>query len=402
MSLITNTRLLFDLAKQGWECSESDDDDEQATILTTTSLTDDADDYRDVPLLKTTKQLLRASRLFRTRTKRPSVRLFLPRIEPDAMPEIARIIIELRELGADVLCGDLQPPPPVDAALQTMARDPILDFSETLNIDCTILLALVSDLSHAKVSKEPWFHEALQRQVEIEGYENLLTSCLYPVLGDHYLSCTKEAAERMRDIVDTIGTPTEKARTALLVGDDPSQRHTELVNEMQQLSVYPVPADFRLPIKVVDQDLDNCQSTLPDAAKKVSNEMSPLNKSVFLHGWATGRTTITSNRGVVKKIEYDLRKFEDLDDSVFPSIWLCPTARSLVGKEKRGPRNGFEGRKTMRLPDPLRREHQRRNGLDVLSMREGHNVEDLRPNSYPCEDVISAKNDSVQLQNNTQ
>lgn len=47
---------------------------------------------------------------------------------------------------------------------------------------------------------------------------------------------------------------------------------------------------------------------------------------------------------------------------------------------------------TWPLPDPLRREEQRRNGLDVLSSREGTRVEDLRPNGYPCDEVIEAKN----------
>ena len=43
------------------------------------------------------------------------------------------------------------------------------------------------------------------------------------------------------------------------------------------------------------------------------------------------------------------------------------------------------------VPDPLRREHQRRNGLDCLSKREGREVEDIRPNGYPCAEVLAAK-----------
>ena len=276
-----------------------------------------------------------------------------------------------------------------------MAPDPILGFSDTLNIDCTILLALVSEFSHAKVSKEPWFHSALQRQVEIEDNENLLPCLLYPALRGHRLVCTHEATKRMREIVDTIGTPSEKARTAILMGDDTTKSQEQLVHEMQQWSAYSVPSDWQLPILVVDQNHDHCQSNLPQEAYSASANMTTINQSVFLHGWATGRTTITSNRAVVKQIENDLEKFDSLKDSVWPSIWLCPTARSLVGKEKRGERTESKKLEITSLPDPLRREHQRRNGLDVLSIREGREVEDLRPNGYPCDDVIAAKMTSL-------
>ena len=388
ISLVTNTRLLFDLAKQGWEVGCSDDEEDE----TNDPSTSDEDDDRDVPLLKTAKELTMAAKLFRIRTKQPSVHLVLPRIRTGETPEVDDILDGCRRCGAKVFCGeDLQPPPALETALEAMAPDPFSSFSETLNIDCTILLALVSEFSHAKVSKEPWFHTALQRQVEIEDNENLLPSLLYPALQNHKLVCTHEAAKRMREIVDTIGTPSEKARTSILMCDDTSKAQEQLVQEMQQWSAYSVPFCWQLPISVVDQNQDDCQSSLPKEAQGAAADMTAINQSVFLYGWASGRTTITSNRGVLKQIENELEKYEDLDQRVWPKIWLCPTARSLVGKEKRGDKK--EGKKVgaWPLPDPLRREQQRRNGLDVLSTREGREVEDLRPNGYPCEDVIVAK-----------
>lgn len=110
--------------------------------------------------------------------------------------------------GAVVVCSDeLHSLPSFDVSLRAMARDPVLDFSDTLNIDCTILLALVSDLSHAAVSKESWFHKGLQRQVEVEGEEKLLPSLLYPVLSGHELFCTEEAAQRMQVIYSQSRSP---------------------------------------------------------------------------------------------------------------------------------------------------------------------------------------------------
>jgi hypothetical protein len=198
----------------------------------------------------------------------------------------------------------------------------------------------------------------------------------------------------MREIVATIGTASEKARTEILLNGDNGKSQADLIREMQEMSAYPVPAEWNLPVEIVEQDEDDCMKSLPPAAVFAGSKMTAINKSVFMHGWATGRTTITSNRAVVKYIEGDLEKFEDLDESVWPSIWLCPTARSLVGKEKEkrsAKKQDWEQPRPKTLPDPLTREQQRRNGLDVLSAREGRVVEDLRPNGYPCEEVIAAK-----------
>lgn len=389
VSLVTNTRLLFDLAKQGWESGGSSGEDDEPFP------DDRSDDDRDIPLLKTAKELSNAARSMRIRTRHPKVTLILPRIVPGAQDEIDKVIGDCEAAGVTVRCGEEMPlSPEISEAIPLMAPDPFDSFSKTLNIDCTILLAVVSEFSHAKVSKEPWFHTALQRQVEIEDNENLLPSLLYPAMIDHRLVCTKEAAKRMREIVDTIGTLSEKARTAILMGDG-GKSQAELIAEMQQWSAYKVPDEWLLPIEIVDQNDKDCQSSLPPEAAHVIREHTAINKSVFLYGWASGHTTITSNRTVVKQIENELDKYEDLDDRIWPSIWLCPTARSLVGKEKRGAKRKEEREKgAWPLPDPLRREEQRRNGLDVLSLREGHEVADLRPDGYDYSDVIAAKNAS--------
>ena len=399
VSLLTNQRLLFDLAKQGWDSGGSEDEfDEDGNLKGDAS--DDEGDY-DVPLLKTAKDLVRAARHFRVRTKIPTVHLVLPRIREGAVPEVDAVLDACRAAGAVLHCGDASatsaPIPTIEQALPSMAQDPLAHLSEVLNIDCTILLALVSEFSHAKVSKEPWFHAALRRQVEIEGNENLLPSLLYPAMGIRKLVCTAEAAKRMREIVGTIGTPSEKARTAIILGDDTTMSQTALVAQLQEWSAYEVPAVWQLPIIIVDQNEGNCQAKLPPQAALACKGMTSINESVFLHGWATGRTTITSNRTVVRSIENALELCgEELDECVWPKIWLCPTARSLVGKEKRGVKKQEDRReasavKAYALPDPLRREYQRKNGLDILTTREGHDVEDLRPGGYPCEDVLAAK-----------
>jgi len=387
VSLVTNTRLLFDIAKQGWECGASSEEDEEY-------LDSFPEEDRDVPILKTAKELASASAAMRIKTRNPRVILVLPRIIPGVQDEVDRVLEDCRKAGVVVWCADDMPTAPdIKDAQSTMVPDPFSGFTDTLNIDCTILLAIVSEFSHAKVSKEPWFHKALKRQVEIEDNENLLPSLLYPAMRDRKLVCTKEAAKRMREIVDTIGTSSEKARTAILMGDDGNISREQLIEEMQQWSAYEVPSSWQLPIRVVDQDEDGCQAKLPMEATQVSRDQTEINKSVFLHGWAAQITTITSNRTVVKQLEGELEQYIDLADGVWPKIWLCPTARSLVGREKRGVKKEDRKEGVWPMPDPLRREEQRRNGLDVLSIRNGYEVEDLRPHGYAAElaEVIAAK-----------
>ena len=223
-----------------------------------------------------------------------------------------------------------------------MITDETADFTSTLNIDCTLLLALVSDLSHGPVSAQPSFHQAISRQIECEKVDQLLPTTLWPVIADRFLVCTDHAARRMQEIVDTIGTPSEKVRTAILMGEADLNRLTterqnlpatrSAVEEFQKLTTHTVPPQWKIPITIVQPDTDN-HTTLPAVAYRVSDKLSPINRSVFLYGWSSGRTTLSSNRTVVKLIENLIRELDD-DDVVGPDIWLCPTARSLLGKEK--------------------------------------------------------------------
>ncbi|OQO14177.1 hypothetical protein B0A48_01053 [Cryoendolithus antarcticus] len=339
VSLVTNNRIVFDLAKQGWCSGGSDSEDEDSNRP-------DQDDDHDIPLVKIARELATAAKTLRVRTQHPTVTLILPRLEPKGRPEIEAIVKECRSLGVSIVHG-----------------------------------------------KDVPTHQPINDVVEIEDNENLLPSLLYPAMRNRRLVSTTEAVDRMREIVSTIGTPSEKARSAILLGEDPSKSSQQLIDEMQQWSAYEVPSTWLLPIKVVDADENAIAAGLPEVANQVLRGQTSINRSVFLYGWSHSITTITSNRTVVKEIETRLNKYEDLDDATWPRIWLCPTARSLVGKEKRGAKkDGDKG--AWPLPDSLRREQQRRHGLDVLSVREGHEVADLRPNGYDYADVIAAKLES--------
>ncbi|KAK8022434.1 hypothetical protein PG993_013201 [Apiospora rasikravindrae] len=221
--------------------------------------------------------------------------------------------------------------------MSVMFPCPSSSFTEVLNIDTSVLVALASDFSHSAVPRQGWYNRHHVAHWEQEKKEHFLPAHLYPTLGDHELICVTEAAETLRHIVKTMGTPAEKARARVILGDNDDGTGTgqqERVNALQDLSIYEVPADFKLPIRAVDKNENDCQKHLPDASTRVlAGQLNP-GRSVFAYGWAAGVTSITCNATAVKQMATELESETGLDDSVWPSIWAFPTSRPLVGIPK--------------------------------------------------------------------
>lgn len=327
VSTLTEKRLLFDMAKAGWLGESSSEG----------SNVDDDDDDEPEGLMKQAEALINASKATRVRYRHPNVRIVLPKIKRGSAKEMDELIRQIETLGIKVQTSeDIPDVVPVSAALPRMAVDPFVGFSNTINVDCTILLALVSDLSHSRVQAEDWHHRAILRQIEMENENQLLPNTLWPAMGSRPLVCASEAAKRMHEIVDLIGTQSEKQRRDCLMEVESTTHwsNAQRIKGFQELSAYDVPLDWNIPIRVVNHDISVLQKQLPPAAEQVSKLLSPINQSVFLYGWATGRTTISSNRTVAKEIEGTVEAHRLAEDDAGPDIWLCPTARSLVGKEK--------------------------------------------------------------------
>lgn len=327
VSTLTEKRLLFDMAKAGWIGDMSSDSSDAGS-----------DEY-DEPegLMKQAEALVKASKAIRVRYRHPEVRIVLPKIRKGGAKEVNDLIDQIKSRGITVQTAeDHQDAPPVSVVLHRLAVDPFATFSDVVNVDCTILLALVSDLSHGQVEAEDWHHRAIIRQIEMEKDSQLLPNSLWPAMGSRQLVCTREAAKRMHEIVELIGTKSEKERRDWLmdVESTATWSRQKRIEAFQELSSYKVPLDWNVPILVEDPDLTIISQELPPIAAEVTKVLSPINQSVFLYGWATGRTTISSNRTVAKEIEATIEAHRSRDNESGPLVWLCPTARSLVGKEK--------------------------------------------------------------------
>ncbi|KAJ6147774.1 hypothetical protein N7497_009756 [Penicillium chrysogenum] len=327
VSTISENRLLFEMAKKGWE-GDSDKDEwsdggKGRTVLRNFD-EDEDDDDDELELIKLARDLRKASDATRVRYRHPRLRVVIPKIEEGSVPEIDAVLNEMRSYGIQVDCqGSL--PAETRTGLAHLLPQPFKNFTSTLNVDCTLLLALV----------------AIVRQIEVEREKPLLTSELWPAMDGRELVSTTEAAVRFQEIVETIGTETEKSRTRMLLGDPPYEQFDReaILQKFQELSDYQVPADWKLPIKVVEAqqviDAAKTQGKLHPVVHEVGKGLSDINYSVFLYGWVTGLTTISSNRTIDKQIEVTIEENREGDDSLGgPDVWICDTARSLVGKDK--------------------------------------------------------------------
>lgn len=293
-----------------------------------------------LPLITTARDLTIAARNNRVRGQKPTVHIVLPRISTPTNPETTLILSCLRELGCRITLGrDIpDPDPPLSTVLDTMPIDPMARLSPTLNIDCTILISLVSDISHiADLQPQDWYNKMLHEQLRFERQEALLPNILYPVLRGRTLLTTETAAKQCRAIVETIGNDGEKARCAALL--DASDK-TAAQETLRATTDHAIPTDLNLPVYVIPDDAlpPDAQPRSPLSARlleAVAAKLSTINRSVFLFGWRTGFTTISSNNNAVREIDHLLEEHRAADGSedevAAPDTWIC-TPRSVVGK----------------------------------------------------------------------
>lgn len=353
VSTITEERLKFEIAKAEWEAANYSSDEEENGVgaqvngrMDGSLRTAREDDLDRIELVQTADDFLRASRAHRIHYKHPQIRFILPKISRAPPTELLPVLDRIRSAGTIIDLGP-QPPSPQDLSavvfpnLLPSAHPPL---TATLNVDCTILLALVSDLSHtANHPILPGYNAAITRQIELETRDNLLPSKLWPAMAGKDLVCTQEAANRMIEIVDTIGMPNEKSRSRLLLattdGNHDGEDGEALRQAFAKYSDHPIPSTWHLPIRIATaavspSDIESAiqAGLLPSVARHVAELLTNINRSVFMYGWMRGITTVSSNRTVTKLIENIVEKSGD--GAMGPDNWLREPARSLLGKEK--------------------------------------------------------------------
>lgn len=333
---VTEKTLLFDMAKLGLVDSSDSDESEPNGA---------ADMEEDVPrILRQARALKKAADATRLKYRHPKLRMVFPRLNKvEASDTVCKLLQQIKDLEITVeTLEDLPPSRPIAEALPVMAAQRHQYFGHSLNLDCTILLALISDLSHGSVEPQDWHCDMIVSQIKLEELHHLLPESIYPVMASRRLVCTREAATRMIEIAESLGTEAEKARTALIFDRQCTldKEESSILERFQKLSNYVVPTTLCLPVEIIDFDLPELMEKLPPFVKEIFPRcFTAINQSVFLYGWHSGITTLSSNESVSRRVELVVEE-NRLDDNMGgPDIWVCPSSRSLVGKEKkrRGP-----------------------------------------------------------------
>lgn len=338
---LTEKKLVYQLAQQGWHPDDSSDgEDSDASD----------DDDSGIAIIKVTKQLVQAARLNRCSTRIPRIRLVVPHLTSGGMEAIDKIIDKTRKLGISkkregdveviVDCAEspfLQNPiPPLDQAFANLFRDTNLDrLTPVMNLELTLILSLVSDITHAEVEPKEWYSRQTISHIEDERHApGVRLHTVLNSLRSRRLECTQEVAREFRNVVDDLGTESTKARALIFFGRESFQagfdtprktqsgasdndhgaaegddaggaaRRKHLVEKFRELSIYPIPDDLQLPIQIVGEDEFDHKDyqrlieagKLPPVAAHVWEKLDrSYNRSCHLWGWLQDITTISSN-----------------------------------------------------------------------------------------------------------
>ncbi|KAI1823631.1 hypothetical protein F4861DRAFT_312040 [Xylaria intraflava] len=331
VSTITNRRLLFDMAKEAVYCGDSDSDESA----------DDGQNFSDVPLVKLARSLKTIAEGHQIRHSSPAPCLVLPRIFEGEQVEIDKLIKSCRDMGVGVICGNAMPPlPPLSKdLLHEMVPSPRRNITSELNIDTSVLVALISDISHFKVTKQSWFGQSQKDHIDMEVTDPLMPQ-LCSLLHHHPLVCTREAARSLARIVHIMGTAEENTRAHLLLAPDDSMTHEQRVDKFKDLSIHShhIPSCLQLPIRIIDSDVlchgNDSKGSVSASVQETLKSLAQPGRSVFFYGWIKELTTITCNVVAVKQLERRLEEPPECGTLSWPSIWAYSSSRPLLGIAK--------------------------------------------------------------------
>jgi hypothetical protein len=230
VSTLSEKRLLFDLAKLGWQ-NDSDSDVEENEDMADASATnwEDDDDEDQVDIVKNARDLARAAHANPIRGHSPKVRFVLTRIYSGKVKEVDTVLDKMRATGIEVQCAnDIPPTPSLSSVLPNLLpRNRPHSLSSTLNLDCTILLALISDISHTQCPVLDWYPSEVRAQIADEEKEQLCPTHLYPAISDHPMvrpySTQKDPTPLRPNFANSTATPGMHRRSRR--PNEPHSRH---------------------------------------------------------------------------------------------------------------------------------------------------------------------------------
>ena len=357
---LTLDRLARQMTDAGWawgdhldgEKGEEGEEEDQEHV--------DPEEWESAELAVYVRRLIEAARRNRHEYVVPRIRLVLPRIARSDNEDVALFLTQLTRIDplAQVIIEDRDsdflktPPPPLEESLGNLAGDELANLTPTLNIDHTILIDLISDITHTVLEPQPWQARTTRTHIDEERQHEggLMARSVYPILQGRKLVCTREAAEHFHEVLKTVGTATERQRGCLLVpwgeNDAAKQSAADIRSAFQAMSVYPFPPDVQIPVTVLDTAWSGPESVsdavdaglLPPVAVDVvqCGDFGSSKLSIYMQGWASGDVTVTSN----KEIRGQIRRWIEAHrrgNEVGPKIYRLDVTRNLLAKSATPP-----------------------------------------------------------------
>lgn len=320
------------------------------------------EEWEDIPIAKYIKRLIGAARANRHEYRLPRIRVLIANLERVHQDfDVLLQQFSTMDPSVQVIIEDMSgsfmntPPPELEAAIENLIGDEYETLTETLNIDHTILVDLSSDLAHLSLQPQPWQGRTTRAQiVEENSHEGgLMLRTLYPILDGRTLVCTKEAAEHFHEMMQTVGTDTEKERGRLLVplGDEMRSMTDDAIRtRFQALTIHRLPPTVQIPIRILPSPwtLETIHDaiaggTLPHVARDVAHGagLKSSKLSIYMYGWASGNVTVTSNKEIYGQMRTWVETHRRAEHEVGPAIWKVGVTRNLLAKSAT-PREGSE------------------------------------------------------------
>lgn len=354
--IFNEKKLIRQMAEEGWHPDDSDDDSDDDDNNNLGS--DDGNNEGNASsILGIATQLVKAARLNRCRSSPPRVRIYLPNVSEGSVAEVDKLLDKVRRTGipkgserpVEIIldcAGSVfasSPVPPLETAFANLFRNTQLDcLTPTLNLELTLLISLVSDITHGRIEVKPWYGTQVISHIKDEEHSpGTRLRDLYSAVGNKNLVCTEDVMREFSNVIDDLGTPMTKARAAILLGRTEEgtasslQAH-DLRSRFQELSIYPVPDDLQLPIKPVSSDefsasRENVEAMiengeLPEVSRHVFDKLDrQYHRTCYLYGWAKRITTVSANSLTVQQIYVVINEH----DGAAPDMFCAPLAIGL-------------------------------------------------------------------------
>lgn len=332
----------------------------------------EADEWQDMPFAKQARRVIAAARLNRHEYRIPRVHLVLPNLSRGVNEDIDVLLEQFTHTdpAVPVTISDATspfltiPPSPPDlsTAINNLASDDMDLLTSTLNMEHTILVDLVSDLTHVRLRPQPWHSRTTREQIADENSHphGVMARRLYPLLRGRHLVCTHEAAVHFHDMLTTVGTPSERERGRLVVPffePERSSPPSTLRSRFVAMSAHTLPSDVQFPVEILPAkpawDLNTVKTAvdegkLPAVAWDVAQRgrLKSSRFSTFLYGWAERVATLTSNKEIRAHLKTWVEEGRTADDETGPQVWCVDITRNLLAKSA-WPPDGWTGEGNM-------------------------------------------------------